>query len=40
MRVFVAFDGGAKAMAVDLATGRTAPLPMSGSLLAAPISFR
>ena len=38
--VFVAFDGGASAMAVDLATGRTAPLPMSGSLLAAPISFR
>ncbi len=37
---FVTFDGGASATAVDLATGGTAPLPMSGSRLAAPISFR
>jgi len=37
---FVTFDGGASAIAVDLATGGTAPLPMSGSRLAAPISFR
>jgi hypothetical protein len=37
---FVTFDGGASATAVDLATGRSAPLPMSGSRLAAPISFR
>jgi hypothetical protein len=37
---FVTFDDGANATAVDLATGRTAPLPMSGSRLAAPISFR
>jgi hypothetical protein len=37
---FVTSDGGASATAVDLATGRTAPLPMSGSQLVAPISFR
>ena len=37
---FVTSDGGASAIAVDLTTGRTAPLPMSGSQLAAPISFR
>ena len=37
---FVTFDGGANAIAIDLATGRTAPLAMSGSRLAAPISFR
>jgi hypothetical protein len=37
---FVTFDGGARATAVDLATGDTAPLPMSGSRLAATISFR
>jgi hypothetical protein len=37
---FVAFDGGRSATAVDLATGRTAPVPMSGSRLVAPISFR
>ena len=37
---FVTSDGGASAIAVDLATGRTAPLPTSGSQLAAPISFR
>jgi hypothetical protein len=37
---FVTFDGGTSAIAVDLASGRTAPLPMSGSPLAAPISFR
>ena len=37
---FVTFDGGRSAMAIDLATGRTATLPMSGSQLVAPISFR
>lgn len=37
---FVTFDGGASATAVDLATGGTAPLPLSGSRLAATISFR
>jgi hypothetical protein len=37
---FLSFDGGASATAVDLATGLMAPLPMSGSQLAAPISFR
>jgi hypothetical protein len=37
---FVTFDGGRSAMAVDLATGRTAPVPMSGSTLVATISFR
>lgn len=37
---FVTFDGGLSASAVDLATGRIAPLPMSGSRLVAPISFR
>lgn len=37
---FVTFDGGASALAVDLVTGRTAPVVMSGSRLAAPISFR
>jgi hypothetical protein len=37
---FVTFDDGRSAMAVDLATGRTAPLPMSSSQLVAPISFR
>ncbi len=37
---FVTSDGGRSATAVDLATGRTAPLPMSGSQLVAPISFR
>jgi len=37
---FVTFDGGTNAIAVDLASGRTTPLPMSGSRLAAPISFR
>jgi hypothetical protein len=37
---FVTSDGGASATAVDLATGRTAPLPMSGSRLVTPISFR
>jgi hypothetical protein len=37
---FVTSDGGARATAVDLATGRTAPLPMSSSRLVTPISFR
>jgi hypothetical protein len=37
---FVTSDSGASATAVDLASGRTAPLPMSGSRLVAPISFR
>src|SRR4029077_4475537 len=37
---FVTSDGGASALAVDLVTGRTAPVAMSGSRLAAPISFR
>jgi hypothetical protein len=37
---FVAFDGGRSATAVDLATGRTMPLPMAGSQLVAAISFR
>jgi hypothetical protein len=37
---FVTFDDGTSATAVDLATGRTAPLQMSGSLLIAPVSFR
>jgi hypothetical protein len=37
---FVTFDGGRSATAVDLATGRTGPLPMAGSRLVAPISFR
>jgi len=37
---FVTLDGGTSAIAVDLASGRTAPLPMSGSRLVAPISFR
>lgn len=37
---YVAFDGGLSATAVELATGRTAALAMSGSQLVAPISFR
>jgi hypothetical protein len=37
---FVAFDRGRSATAIDLASGRTAPLPMSGSRLVAAISFR
>ena len=37
---FITFDGGLSATAIDLATGRTAPLPMSGSQLVAPVSFR
>jgi hypothetical protein len=37
---FVTFDGGTSAIAVDLASGRTAPLPLSGSRLVVPISFR
>lgn len=37
---FVTFDDGRSATAVDLATGGTAPVPMSGSQLVAPISFR
>jgi hypothetical protein len=37
---FVTSDAGRSATAVDLATGQTAPLPMAGSSLVAPISFR
>jgi hypothetical protein len=37
---FITFDGGASASAIDLATARTAPLPLSGSVLVAPVSFR
>jgi len=37
---FLTYDGGASATAVDLASGRTAPVPMSGSRLVLPISFR
>jgi hypothetical protein len=37
---FVTFDGGRSATAVDLASGRTAPVPMSGTQLVATISFR
>ncbi len=37
---FVTFDDGRSAIAIDLASGRTAPVPMSGSKLVAPISFR
>jgi hypothetical protein len=37
---FVTFDDGRSATAVELATGRTAPVPMSGSQLVTPISFR
>jgi hypothetical protein len=37
---FVTYHRGASATAIDLATGRTAPLPMSGSQLVATISFR
>ena len=37
---FVTAEGGATVTALDLATGRRAPVPMSGSRLAAAISFR
>jgi hypothetical protein len=37
---FVTSGGGASAVAIDLASGRTAPVPMSDSRLVAPISFR
>lgn len=37
---FVTSDGERTAVAIDLASGRTAPLPMLGSRLVAPISFR
>jgi hypothetical protein len=37
---FVTYDGGLSATAVDLVTGRTAPLPMSGARLVAPVSYR
>jgi hypothetical protein len=37
---FITSDGGLSTTAVDLATGRATPLPMSGSQLVAPISFR
>jgi len=37
---FLTFDGGLSGMAIDLMDGRTAPLPMSGTRIVAPISFR
>ena len=37
---FVTYDGGRSATAVDLGSGVTAPLPMSGATLVAPVSFR
>jgi hypothetical protein len=37
---FITYEGGLSAAAIDLATGRTAPLPMSGAQLVAPVSFR
>lgn len=37
---FVTFDGGRSATAIDLASGRTAAMPMSASQLVAPVSFR
>jgi hypothetical protein len=37
---FVTFDGGQSASAVDIATGRIEQLPLAGSRLVAPISFR
>jgi hypothetical protein len=37
---FVTSDGARNAIAIDLASGRTAPVPMSGSRLVATISFR
>lgn len=37
---FVTFESGRNATAVDLATGRTAAVPMSASQLLAPVSFR
>jgi hypothetical protein len=37
---FVTFDDGRGAVAVDLATGRTAPVPMDGGRLVATLSFR
>lgn len=37
---FITYGGGLSAIAVDLASGRTVSLPMSGSTLIAPISFR
>lgn len=36
----VGFDSGRSAVAVDLATGRTAPVPMAGERLIAAVSFR
>jgi len=37
---FVGFDSGRSVVAVDLATGATAPLPMAGERLVAAVSFR
>jgi hypothetical protein len=37
---FVTSDGGRSATAVDLATGRTAAVPMSASQVVAPVAFR
>jgi hypothetical protein len=37
---FVPFDGGRSLLAVELATGRMAPVPMAGERLVAAVSFR
>jgi len=37
---FVGFDSGRSVVAVDLATGRTSPVPMAGERLIAAVSFR
>ncbi len=37
---FVTFDGGVSATAIDLASGRTIALPMSGAQIVAAVSFR
>jgi hypothetical protein len=40
MLAFVGFDSGRSAVAVDLATGRSTPVPMAGERLLAAVSFR
>jgi len=37
---FVTFDGGVSVTAIDLASGRTIALPMSGAQIVAAVSFR
>jgi hypothetical protein len=37
---FLTFDEGRGAVAVDLASGRTAPVPMAGGRLVATLSYR